>query len=116
MQPARKTEDHGVTRHTYVVLIRKEPHTDFWADIPDIPGCTACGDTAEAALASFENALGLHIKGLVDDGIRLPAPRGIEEVISSDTGVFAEIYTVDVIDPQLLLTLRFSKLARAGAP
>ena len=111
MQSARKQE-HGILKHTYVVLIRKEPQTDYWAEIPDIPGCAACGETAEAALASFEDALCLHIKGLVDDGIQLPPPRGIEEVISSDSGSFAEIYTVEVTDPQLLLSLRFSRLAR----
>ncbi len=111
MQSARK-QDHGILKHTYVVLIRKEPQTDYWAEIPDIPGCAASGETAGAALANFEDALCLHIKGMVDDGAQLPPPRGIEEVVSSDEGSFAEIYMVEVADPQLLLTLRFSKLAR----
>jgi predicted RNase H-like HicB family nuclease len=95
-----------------VALIRKEPQTDYWAEIPDIPGCAASGETAGAALANFEDALCLHIKGLVEDGFSLPAPRGIEAVIAADTGGFAEIYMVEVADPQLLLTLRFSKLAK----
>lgn len=110
MQTAQK-QDYGVLKHSYVVLIRKEPQTDYWAEIPDIPGCAAGGETAGAALANFEEALCLHIKGLVDDGVSLPPPRGIEDVISSDPGSFAEIYMVEVVDPQLLLTLRFSKLA-----
>ena len=111
MQTAKK-QDHGILRHTYVVLIRKEPQTDYWAEIPDIPGCASSGESAEAALAHFEEALCLYIKEMLDDGAHLPPPRGIEEVISSDSGSFAEIYTVDVADPQLLLTLRFSRLAR----
>ena len=111
MQTAKK-QDFGILRHSYVVLIRKEPQTDYWAEIPDIPGCAASGETAGAALANFEDALCLHIKGIVDDGAQLPAPRGIEAVISSDPGSFAEIYLVEVVDPQLLLTLRFSKLAK----
>ena len=111
MQTAQKN-DYGVLKHSYVVLIRKEPQTDYWAEIPDIPGCAASGETAGAALANFEDALCLHIKGMVDDGAQLPPPRGIEEVISSDSGSFAEIYMVEVADPQLLLTLRFSRLAK----
>ena len=111
MQTAKK-QDHGILKQTYVVLIRREPQTDFWAEIPDIPGCAASGESASAALANFEDALCLHIKGLVDDGAQLPPPRGIEDVISSDPGSFAEIYLVEVVDPQLLLTLRFSRLAK----
>ncbi len=114
MQTARKQDDYAVTKHTYVCLIRKEPHTDYWADIPDIPGCTARGETAEAALESFDTALTLHIKGLVEDNLPLPPPRAIEEVIASDPGSFHEIYRVEVIDPHLLLSLRFSKLAKPG--
>jgi predicted RNase H-like HicB family nuclease len=114
MQPARKNpdDDYGVAKHTYVVLIRKEPHTDYWADIPDLPGCASSGATAAEAMANFEEALRLHLKGLMEDGAKLPAPRGIEAVIASDPGSFTEIYLVDIIDPQLLLRLRFSKLAQ----
>ncbi|HTK83442.1 MAG TPA: type II toxin-antitoxin system HicB family antitoxin [Patescibacteria group bacterium] len=114
MQPVRKQDDYAVTKHTYVCLIRKEPHTDYWADIPDIPGCIARGATAEAALESFDAALCLHIKGLVEDNLTLPPPRTIEQVVASDPGSFVEIYRVEVIDPHLLLSLRFSKLAKPG--
>src|ERR1700744_4858174 len=99
MQSAQK-KDYGIPKHIYVVLIRKGPETDYWAEIPDIPGCAACGETAAAALASFEDALCLHIKGMRDDGLPLPTPRGVEEVVSADEGSFAEIYTVEVADPQ----------------
>ena len=47
----------------YVAVIRKVADTDFWADIPDIPGCVSRGATAEAATANLREALALHLGG-----------------------------------------------------
>ena len=31
----------------YVALIRKEDTTEYWVDIPDLPGCISAGKTEE---------------------------------------------------------------------
>jgi predicted RNase H-like HicB family nuclease len=41
----------------YVAVIRKVPGTDYWVDIPDIPGCISRGATPDAAKANFREAL-----------------------------------------------------------
>lgn len=75
----------------YVALIRKEPGTDYWADMPDIPGCVSDGDTPEGALAHFEEALKLHLEAL--DTADLRSPRTLFEIDDRD---FVEAWSVDV--------------------
>jgi predicted RNase H-like HicB family nuclease len=41
----------------YIALIRKDAGTDYWVNIPDIPGCIASGETEEEAKAQFAEAL-----------------------------------------------------------
>lgn len=31
----------------YIALIRKDRNTDYWVDIPDLPGCISSGETEE---------------------------------------------------------------------
>lgn len=46
----------------FVAVIRKVPGTDYWADIPDIPGCVSRGATPEEAIANIREALALHLE------------------------------------------------------
>lgn len=41
---------------------------------PDLPGCTSMGDTFNDAMQSAQEALGLHLWGMEDDGDAIPAP------------------------------------------
>jgi predicted RNase H-like HicB family nuclease len=48
---------------------------DGWDVVfPDLPGCVSQGDSAEDALRNAVEALGLHIEGMVAEGLDLPAP------------------------------------------
>lgn len=46
----------------YIAVIRKAPGTDYWIDIPDIPGCVSRGATPEEAKVHFREALALHLE------------------------------------------------------
>lgn len=46
----------------YIAVIRKALGTDYWADVPDIPGCVACGKSIEEAKANLCRALALHLE------------------------------------------------------
>lgn len=46
----------------YLAVIRKAEGTDYWIDVPEIPGCVSRGRTIEAAKANIREALLLHLK------------------------------------------------------
>jgi predicted RNase H-like HicB family nuclease len=41
---------------------------------PDLPGCVTVGRTSTEAALRAEEALGLHLEGLAEDGEKLPDP------------------------------------------
>jgi predicted RNase H-like HicB family nuclease len=48
--------ESGDSEHAYGVLV------------PDLPGCFSAGDTLDEALTNGQEAILLHIEGLLDDG------------------------------------------------
>ena len=62
-------------KRQYLVRIDRDEDSDWGASVPDLPGCVATGRTLDTALQRIERAIALHIRGLRQDGIRVPAPR-----------------------------------------
>ena len=58
---------------TYAVLIEHGP-TSFGATVPDLPGCVAVADTREEVERLIQEAIVMHLKGLREDGLAVPAP------------------------------------------
>lgn len=53
---------------------------DGWDVIfPDFPGCITQGDTPEEAIKNANEALALHVEGMVAEGLDLPASSRINE-------------------------------------
>lgn len=48
----------------------------FVAEVPELPGCAAHGDTHEAALANAKAAMALWIESALADGQTVPHPKG----------------------------------------
>ena len=48
--------------------------------VPDLPGCFSAGDTLDEALTNSQEAILLHLEGLLDDGMPFPAPTAIEQL------------------------------------
>jgi predicted RNase H-like HicB family nuclease len=48
----------------------------FVADVPELPGCVAHGDTQESALANIKDAMGLWLDTAREFGDPVPEPRG----------------------------------------
>jgi predicted RNase H-like HicB family nuclease len=71
----------------YVVVIEKA-ESNYAAYSPDVPGCIATGKTPEETLAEYKEALKMHLIGLKEDGLSLPAPSARVEyvVIQEATG------------------------------
>ena len=48
----------------------------FVADVPELPGCVAHGDSHESALANAKSAMALWIESALADGQAVPQPKG----------------------------------------
>lgn len=67
----------------YLIIIEKS--TDgYGAYCPDVPGCTAVGDTPEQARKEFLSALEFHLEGLKEDGLPIPQPSSSIAFTSED--------------------------------
>lgn len=62
-------------KRQYLVRIDKEIDSDWGASVPDLPGCVAAGKTIDTALRRIEGAIELHVRGLREDGIKVPLSR-----------------------------------------
>jgi predicted RNase H-like HicB family nuclease len=62
-------------RTQYLVRINRDPGSDWGASVPDLPGCVATGKTIDTALRRIERAIQIHVRGLREDGLRVPRPR-----------------------------------------
>ena len=58
----------------YLVLIEHAEGSNYCASVPDLPGCGVCGETIEETKRLIQEAIALHIKGLVEDGLPVPEP------------------------------------------
>jgi predicted RNase H-like HicB family nuclease len=66
----------------YIALIHKDAESDYGVSFPDLPGCVTAGGTLDEARAMAEEALALHVDGLVEDGEPIPEPSSLDEVMA----------------------------------
>ncbi len=64
----------------YLIIIEKTTH-NYSAYVPDVPGCVATGNTKDEARQNVVDALELHIEGLIEDGLPIPAPQSEADYI-----------------------------------
>lgn len=57
----------------YAVIFEKS-RTGYGAYVPDLPGCVATGRTLELTRRRIQGAIRLHLKGMREDGTRIPRP------------------------------------------
>jgi len=81
----------------YIAVLHKETNTDFGVSFPDFPGCITAGQTIDDAKDLAQEALALHIQGMLEDGEQLPEPSKLEEIIE-DYADAAAYLVVDVPD------------------
>lgn len=59
-----------------IILFWSEDDQAFVADVPELPGCMAHGDSQESALASINEAITLWIATAEELGRAVPTPKG----------------------------------------
>ena len=67
----------------YIALLRKDDSSDYGVEFPDFPGCITAGRTLDEAKDMADEALALHVDGLIDDGEGLPTPSGLDTIMAN---------------------------------
>ena len=65
----------------YLIIVERSETGTYGAYCPDLPGCVAVGDTIEETLQLMKDAIPFHIRGLIEDGLEVPAPSSMAEYI-----------------------------------
>ena len=65
------------TEFKYEVIVYWDAADEiFVAEVPELPGCEAHGDSKAAALQAAETAISLWIRTAREDGAAIPKPKG----------------------------------------
>ncbi len=57
----------------YLVIMERGPN-NYSAYVPDLPGCTSAGDTADECLAGIREAIEGHLEVMREYGDPIPEP------------------------------------------
>ena len=60
--------------YRYLIIIEKGDQ-NYGAYSPDLPGCVAVGDTVEEVQKNMQEAIKMHIKGMIEDHEPIPVPQ-----------------------------------------
>lgn len=63
----------------YPVVIHKDRRSDYGVTVPALPGCFSAGHTVDEALAMAQEAIELHLEGLIEHGEVVPRPGAVED-------------------------------------
>ena len=67
----------------YRLEVYEDPEDGAWvAEVPDLPGAMAAGETPTEAISGVEDAIGAWIDAAHDDGRQVPAPRPVDDQFS----------------------------------
>jgi predicted RNase H-like HicB family nuclease len=78
----------------YIAIVHKETKSDFGVSFPDFPGCITAGKNIDEAKDMAQEALTLHIQGILEDGEQLPVPSRLEDIMSDPDYANAIAYLV----------------------
>jgi predicted RNase H-like HicB family nuclease len=66
----------------YIAVVHKDQKSDFGVSFPDFPGCITAGNSIDEAKDMAHDALALHIKGMLEDGEKIPVPSNLEDIMA----------------------------------
>ncbi len=67
----------------YLIVIEQADDGSFSAYVPDLPGCTTCGDSVEEVKTLMQEALEFHLEGMRDAGQPIPLPTTVSDYIAT---------------------------------
>jgi predicted RNase H-like HicB family nuclease len=66
-------------RH-YIGLVHKDADSDYGVSFPDFPGAVTAARTMDEAAEMAEEALALHVEGMLAEGEAIPTPSSFDQV------------------------------------
>lgn len=66
----------------YIGLIHKDADSDYGVSFPDFPGVVTAGTDLDDARRMAEEALALHVEGMIEDGEAIPEPSSLDAVMA----------------------------------
>lgn len=66
---------------TKYAIVVEQAERNYAAYVPDLPGCVATGATVEEAEELLREAIEVHIAGLREDGLPIPAPSSVVDYL-----------------------------------
>ena len=78
----------------YIAIVHKDSKSDFGVSFPDFPGCITAGENIDKAKDMAQDALSLHISGMLEDGDQLPVPSKLEDIMADPDYADATAYLV----------------------
>ncbi len=67
--------------HKYTVIYERAADGGWGAYVPDLPGLGIVAETREEARRLITEGVALHIAGLREDGLPVPAPNSIADSV-----------------------------------
>lgn len=67
----------------YVYVIEKARDGSYSAYVPDLPGCTTCGDSVDEVKTNIKQAVSLYIESLREHGEPVPPPTSSADVVEA---------------------------------
>lgn len=67
----------------YVYVIEKAADGSFSAYVPDLPGCTTSGDTADEVRQNIKDAVSTYIDSLREHNEPVPSPSSTVDVVEA---------------------------------
>lgn len=64
-------------------MIIEQGGRNYSAYVPDLPGCIATGKTIEELKQRMSKAIGLHLRGMREDGLPIPEPTSLAEYVEA---------------------------------
>jgi predicted RNase H-like HicB family nuclease len=64
----------------YAIVV-EDAGPNWSAYVPDLPGCIATADTAEAVGLLIRKAIEVHLEGMAEDGLPIPEPSSRVEYV-----------------------------------
>src|SRR6476620_11107714 len=80
----------------YIGLIHKDKDSDYGVSFSDFPGVITAGTDLDDARAMAEEALALHIEGMLADGDPLPEPSSLDDIMANPDNKNAVAIVVEI--------------------
>lgn len=63
----------------------------YWVEFPDLEGCVSDGDTLELAMANAQEAMGLYLAALLEEGKDLPDASNIKDIKTDEVVSYVSV-------------------------